>query len=114
MYINNLLLPHFIESWKHVSEPAQVPCQPTAGTGAGTSASCQGSCGLKTLLSKCLFMLFSRLLNSLRINPTLLLLITGALERWCLSALQDFDLSYIIYSHSPGKTFSRGPNTCSV
>lgn len=38
MYTNSLLLPHFTESWKHVSEPAQVPCQPPAGTGAGTSS----------------------------------------------------------------------------
>jgi len=52
----------------------------------------------------CLFMILFRLQNSLRINLTQLLLITGALERWCLNALQDLDLSYIIYSRLPGKT----------
>lgn len=57
-------------------------------------------------LSKCLFMILFRLQNSLRINPTRLLLITGALGRWCLNALQDLDLSYIIYSHLPGKTLT--------
>lgn len=54
--------------------------------------------------SKCLFMIVFRLQNSLRTNPTRLLLITGALGQWCLNVLQDLDLSYIIYSHLPGKT----------
>lgn len=54
--------------------------------------------------SKCLFMIVFRLQNSLRTNPTRLLLITGALGQWCLNALQDLDLSYITYSHLPGKT----------
>lgn len=58
--------------------------------------------------SKCLFMIIFRLQNSLRTNPTQLLLITGALGQWCLSALQDLDLSYIIYNHLPGKTLILG------
>lgn len=58
----------------------------------------------ETPQSKCLLMIVFRLQNSLRTNPTQLLLITGALGQWCLNALQDLDLSYIICSHLPGKT----------
>lgn len=58
----------------------------------------------ETPQSKCLFVIVFRLQSSLRTNPTLLLLTTGALGQWCLNALQDLDLSYIICSHLPGKT----------
>lgn len=51
-------------------------------------------------------MILFRLQNSLRINRTQLLLITGALEQWCLNALPDLDRSYITYSRLPGKTLN--------
>lgn len=51
-------------------------------------------------------MIVFRLQNCLRTNPTRLLLITGALGQWSLNVLQDLDLSYIIYSHLPGKTLT--------
>lgn len=57
-------------------------------------------------LSKCLFMILFRLQNSLKRNPTPLLLITGALEQWCLNVLQDLDLSCTICSHLPGKALT--------
>lgn len=79
--------------------PKGVPSQEATPGHSFVSAEMQGDATVKVS-----FYDRFRLQNSLRTNPTRLLLITGALGQWCLNVLQDLDLSYIIYSHLPGKT----------